>query len=93
MTPLPTICEPHRGDRGGGGDGEQERGGREGAGGAWAKVLGLESPQPLDELHIKQRIPLMIRLPEGAHARNYSATGGQVDLAPRLLHLFGLKPS
>lgn len=41
----------------------------------------------------EHRIPLLIRLPEGAAAGSYEVAGGQIDLAPTILALLGIDPA
>ena len=40
---------------------------------------------------VLDRVPLLIRLPGGAHASVVEAIGGQVDVTPTVLHLLGVQ--
>ncbi|GGG15703.1 sulfatase [Paenibacillus abyssi] len=53
------------------------------------KFLG-QPLSPLDRQQILKQVPLLIHLPDGAHAGVYGQAGGQTDLAPTLLHLLGI---
>lgn len=41
---------------------------------------------------IHNQVPMLVHLPDGAHAGVYDAVGGQLDMAPSLLYLLGIKP-
>ncbi|MFS0722948.1 LTA synthase family protein [Paenibacillus sp. 1P07SE] len=50
--------------------------------------------EPLSALQrerMLRQVPLLIHLPDGAHAGTYPG-GGQLDIAPTLLHLLGIRP-
>lgn len=51
--------------------------------------LGL-AEDPVGQLQMEKRVPLLIRLPEGTHAGEYAEAAGQVDLAPTVAGLLGL---
>jgi len=55
----------------------------------YAKLFG----KPLTEFEQKRfnkQVPLLIHLPDGAYAGEYSLAGGQTDLTPTILHLLGI---
>lgn len=72
--------------------GDHDMGYLAGAERAWEELLGLDKSNRLDRLNIEKRVPMLIRLPGGEHARTLNGVSGMVDLAPTLLHLLGLTP-
>ncbi|HYG66840.1 MAG TPA: LTA synthase family protein [Anaeromyxobacteraceae bacterium] len=54
------------------------------------EALGLPTDRPDVWLEHERRIPLLVRLPGGAHAGARGAPAGQVDVAPTLADLLGL---
>ncbi|MFD1953465.1 LTA synthase family protein [Paenibacillus thailandensis] len=44
----------------------------------------------LDQQMILKQVPLLVHLPDGAHAGVYSGVGGQLDIAPTIMHLLGI---
>ena len=55
-----------------------------------ATLLGLSSSRPEDLWLERKRVPLVIRLPRGAHAGQRSEAGGHLDIAPTVLSLLGI---
>ncbi|MCU6707586.1 LTA synthase family protein [Paenibacillus sp. J5C_2022] len=49
-----------------------------------------DTESELEQEQMLKRIPLIIRLPGDAEAGTYTAVGGQLDIAPTLLHLLGI---
>ncbi|WP_195571640.1 LTA synthase family protein [Paenibacillus sp. 1001270B_150601_E10] len=52
--------------------------------------------QPISDLKMretKQQVPLIIHLPDGAEAGTYDRVGGQMDVAPTILHWLGIDAS
>lgn len=56
-------------------------------------ALGLPPDRADVWLEHERRIPLLLRLPGGAHAGERPAPAGQVDVAPTLADLLGLEPA
>ncbi|WP_240647351.1 LTA synthase family protein [Paenibacillus nanensis] len=51
----------------------------------------MDNPSdPLEREQVIKSVPLLIHLPDGAHAGRYDAVGGQLDVSPTLLHLLGI---
>ena len=48
-------------------------------------------PSTVQLEQIKQQVPLIIHLPKGEKAGLYSQAAGQLDLAPTILHLLGIR--
>ncbi|GIQ64403.1 LTA synthase family protein [Paenibacillus cisolokensis] len=49
--------------------------------------------KPLNEIERQQmlkQVPLIVHLPDGAHAGTYDDVGGQIDLSPTIQHLLGI---
>jgi lipoteichoic acid synthase len=55
-----------------------------------ATLLGLSSSRPEDMWLERKRVPLVVRLPHGAHAGQRSEAAGHLDIAPTLLSLLGI---
>jgi phosphoglycerol transferase MdoB-like AlkP superfamily enzyme len=55
-----------------------------------ARLLGISPSDERGWLEAERRIPLLIRLPGGAHAGSQPRLGGQIDIAPTLLGLLGI---
>ena len=55
-----------------------------------ATLLGLSSSRPEDLWLERKRVPLVIRLPRGAHAGQRSEAAGHLDIAPTVLSLLGI---
>jgi lipoteichoic acid synthase len=56
-----------------------------------AELLGFPAGDEYQTLHARKRLPLLIRLPKGAHAGIRAATGGHLDIAPTVLSLLGIR--
>jgi phosphoglycerol transferase MdoB-like AlkP superfamily enzyme len=56
-----------------------------------AELLGFPPGDEYQTLHARKRLPLLIRLPKGAHAGIRTATGGHLDIAPTVLSLLGIR--
>ncbi|WP_258277286.1 LTA synthase family protein [Paenibacillus sp. SC116] len=54
-----------------------------------AQLLGHEISD-LDMLEMKNQVPLIVHLPDGAEAGVYNQVTGQMDIAPTLLHWLGI---
>ena len=46
-----------------------------------------------DRFRILKGVPLVVHLPDDAHAGTYSQAGGQLDVTPTVLHLLGIPSS
>ena len=55
-----------------------------------ATLLGLSSSRPEDLWLERKRVPLVVRLPRGAHAGQRSEAAGHLDIAPTVLSLLGI---
>jgi lipoteichoic acid synthase len=55
-----------------------------------ATLLGLSSSRPEDLWLERKRVPLVVRLPRGAHAGHRSEAAGHLDVAPTVLSLLGI---
>jgi len=55
-----------------------------------ATLLGLSSSRPEDLWLERKRVPLVVRLPRGAHAGQQSEAAGHLDIAPTVLSLLGI---
>jgi lipoteichoic acid synthase len=55
-----------------------------------ATLLGLSSSRPEDLWLERKRVPLVVRLPRGAHAGQRSEAAGHLDIAPTILSLLGI---
>ncbi|WP_261131733.1 LTA synthase family protein [Bacillus sp. Marseille-Q3570] len=60
--------------------------------GEMAKFMEVDKNKT-EYLKEKERLPLMIRLPDGEKAGTYEKTMGQIDLGPTLMHLLGIDMS
>ena len=56
-----------------------------------AQLLGFSTADEYQTLHARKRLPLLIRLPKGAHAGVRTAFGGHLDIAPTVLALLGVR--
>jgi lipoteichoic acid synthase len=56
-----------------------------------AELLGFPATDEYQTLHARKRLPLLIRLPKGAHAGVKNAFGGHLDIAPTVLALLGIR--
>ena len=56
-----------------------------------AELLGVKN-DPLQYNQVSDQVPLLIHLPNGERANVYEQVGGQIDLAPTILDLVGIKP-
>jgi lipoteichoic acid synthase len=56
-----------------------------------AELLGYDHEDTFRHLQTRMRVPLIIRLPNGAHAGPRAVVGGQIDIAPTLLSLLGVE--
>ncbi len=54
-------------------------------------LLGFPAGDEYQTLRARKRLPLLIRLPSGAHAGIHTATGGHLDIAPTALSLLGIR--
>jgi lipoteichoic acid synthase len=55
-----------------------------------ANLLALSSSRPADLWLERKRVPLVIRLPHGAHAGRRNEAAGHLDIAPTVLSLLGI---
>lgn len=53
-------------------------------------IFANEEGDPLGELEVKDGIPLLMHVP-GVEGKEIDKAGGQIDIMPTLLHLFGLE--
>ncbi len=51
---------------------------------------GIASDDGFARWRLRHRLPLMVRLPNGAHAGEHTVTAGHLDIAPTLLSLLGV---
>lgn len=56
-----------------------------------AELLGFPAADEYQTLHARKRLPLLIRLPKGAHAGVRNVFGGHLDIAPTVLALLGVR--
>lgn len=56
-----------------------------------AKIAGVE-PDPLTIAQLYDQVPLIIHLPHDEAKGLYENSGGQIDIAPTILHLLGIIP-
>lgn len=52
-----------------------------------------KSLSDLDMEQLMNQVPMLIHLPDGAHAGTYDIPAGQLDMTPSLLHLLGVNAS
>lgn len=52
-----------------------------------------DTSDPLEREQVIKSVPMLIHLPDGAHAGHYEEVGGQLDMTPTLLHLLGISAS
>ncbi|WP_322922610.1 LTA synthase family protein [Paenibacillus campi] len=52
-----------------------------------------KSLSDLDMEQLMNQVPMLIHLPDGAHAGTYNIPAGQLDMTPSLLHLLGVNAS
>jgi len=57
-----------------------------------ARMLGHEISD-FDMLEMKNQVPLIVHLPDGANAGTYDTVSGQLDVEPTLLHWLGIDAS
>jgi len=57
---------------------------------ALGPLVGLRADDALGWWSIRKRVPLLIRLPYGRHAREVHRAGGQLDISPTALSLLGI---
>lgn len=55
-----------------------------------ARLLGISEQSGYEYWKVRKKLPLLIRLPHGAHAGVKTATGGHLDISPTLLGLLGV---
>jgi phosphoglycerol transferase MdoB-like AlkP superfamily enzyme len=55
------------------------------------ELLGFPAGDEYQTLQARKRLPLLIRLPKGAHAGIRTASGGHLDIAPTVLSLLGIR--
>ena len=55
-----------------------------------ARLLGYEESDEVRSWEARTRLPFLIRLPDGQHARTQSIPAGHLDVAPTLLDLLGV---
>ena len=55
-----------------------------------ARLLGLPEESLYASFKTRKRLPLLIRLPGGAHAGDQASAGGHLDVAPTILSLLGV---
>jgi lipoteichoic acid synthase len=56
-----------------------------------APLLGLPEWNEYHRFRVRKRVPLLIRLPHGAHAGVREVAGGHLDIAPTVLGLLGIE--
>ncbi|MEK3883598.1 LTA synthase family protein [Paenibacillus sp. PL2-23] len=49
-----------------------------------------DTSSPIEREQVTRSVPFLLHLPDGAYAGHYEAVGGQLDVAPTLLHLLGI---
>ncbi|HVY61111.1 MAG TPA: sulfatase-like hydrolase/transferase, partial [Planctomycetota bacterium] len=58
-----------------------------------ARLLGFDPADAERHRLAERRVPLLVRLPGGAHAGPRATLGGQIDVAPTILALLGIERS
>ena len=56
-----------------------------------ARLLGFPETSKYDYWKVRKKVPLLIRLPNGANAGAQTVNGGHLDIAPTLLSLLGIR--
>lgn len=57
---------------------------------ALGELLGRPAWSEYDRFSVRKRVPLIVRLPGGAHAGQRTVIGGHLDVAPTILSLLGV---
>ncbi|RJX38190.1 LTA synthase family protein [Paenibacillus pinisoli] len=52
-----------------------------------------DTSNKMEREQLLKSVPMLIHLPDGAHADTYEKAGGQLDITPTLMHLLGLSTS
>lgn len=56
-------------------------------------AIQMDARSPVDLFRLDRTVPLFIKTPQQKQGQSMKAYGGQIDLAPTILHLLGMTPS
>ncbi|MFF2888810.1 LTA synthase family protein [Paenibacillus sp. NPDC057967] len=59
----------------------------------WYTRFMKDTSNEMEREQLIKSVPMLIHLPDGAHAGTYEKAGGQLDVTPTLMHLLGLSTS